>query len=507
MSNRSIREVTLSVAPLEKEQADLLILPLPAETKALPAALASLLGGAAGPVGALLASGDWKGDAGEVALAYGVSESFRRVLVVGTGDAKGWSREKARAAVASAVRRARDLAPERVLFALPLAANSPWSLEEEVELAVEAALLGAYQYTGKKTVDLEKFKTMGSLVFSVAGGDKNALGAAHARGLVRGDAVAYVRDIANAPANHLNPTDFANAAREVAKEAGLKIRVMGAPECEKEGLGSFLSVAQGSAQPPQFIVMEYDCGKKDAPLVGLVGKGITFDSGGISLKPPAAMHEMKFDMCGAAAVLGTMKALKPLAIPVNVVAVLACTENMPGSRATKPGDVFTSYSGKTIEVQNTDAEGRLVLADGLTYVARNYKPVAILDLATLTGAVIIALGHYGAAILCNNDDLAARIAKSSESSGDRSWRLPLWEEYPEHLKSDCADLKNIADGNAGGGTIAGGVFLSQFVDEVPWAHIDIAGTAWWDKDRPHLPKGPSGFGVRLLLDLLAGYGR
>jgi leucyl aminopeptidase len=217
------------------------------------------------------------------------------------------------------------------------------------------------------------------------------------------------------------------------------------------------------------------------------------------------MDEMKYDMCGAAAVLGAMSCLRDLEVKVNVIAALPATENMPGGRATKPGDVHTSYSGKTIEVLNTDAEGRLVLADGLSYLARQYEPDALIDLATLTGAVIIALGHYGAAVLSNDDALAERIRAASERSGERSWRLPIWEEYPEHLKTPFADLKNIADGNAGAGTIAGGAFLAEFVEGRPWAHIDIAGTAWWDKDRPHIPKGASGYGVRLLIDLIEGY--
>ncbi|MCC7144624.1 MAG: leucyl aminopeptidase [Candidatus Eisenbacteria bacterium] len=511
MAASNIRQLGVSVIPVEKDRADLLVIALPAGSRALPAAYSGVLGGDKGPVAALLGSGDFKGECGEAAMVYGASENYARVLLIGTGEAKAWTRERARAAIATAARRARDLAVNETRLVLPLVQGSDRSSEAElaaeVELAAEAALLGAYQYTGWKTVDLEKFKTAGNLTFVCAGGDAASLGRALERGRVRGEAVNFVRDLGNTPANHLTPTQLADKARDLAKQDGLKVRILDREACEKEGFGSFLSVAQGSAEPPQFIVLEYDCGRKDAPLIGLIGKGITFDSGGISIKPAAAMHEMKFDMCGAAAVLGTMKALKGLAVPVNVVAAIPATENMPGGRATKPGDVFTSYSGKTIEVQNTDAEGRLVLADALTWVARTYKPTAMLDFATLTGAVVIALGHYGAAILSNNDGLAARIAQASETSGDKSWRLPLWEDYPEHIKSDCADLKNIADGNAGGGTIAGGAFLAQFVDDVPWAHVDIAGTAWWDRDRPHLPKGPSGYGVRLLLDLLEGYGR
>jgi leucyl aminopeptidase len=249
-------------------------------------------------------------------------------------------------------------------------------------------------------------------------------------------------------------------------------------------------------------LLEYGCGDPNAPVIGLVGKGLTFDSGGISIKPAARMNEMKYDMCGGAAVLGIMSVIRDVGVPVNVVAAVPSTENLSGGSAYKPGDILRSYSGKTIEVHNCDAEGRLILADALSYVAQNYKPAAIIDMATLTGAVVIALGHYGAGLLATDDELAGRLQAASARTGERLWRLPLWEEMNEHLKSDFADLKNIADGGAGAGTIVGGAFLSNFVDSVPLAHIDIAGTAWWEKDRPYLPKGPSGYGVRLVLDAL-----
>jgi leucyl aminopeptidase len=238
-----------------------------------------------------------------------------------------------------------------------------------------------------------------------------------------------------------------------------------------------------------------------------VGKGLTFDSGGISIKPAAKMEEMKYDMCGGAVVLGVLSIVRDLGIGVHVVGAVPSTENLSGGSAYKPGDILRSYSGKTIEVQNCDAEGRLILADALAYVAKNHKPAAIIDLATLTGAVVIALGHYGAGLLSTEDALAARLEEASRRTGERLWRLPLWEEMGEHLKSDFADLKNIADGSAGAGTIVGGTFLSQFVEKIPWAHIDIAGTAWWEKDRPYMPKGPTGYGVRLILDTLRHWSR
>lgn len=504
MTIPGLREVELASGGPEKTKGDLLIVALTSGRKSLPSGFESLLGGEKGPVNALLQSGDWKAEANDTAVVYGSNGSWTRVLLLGLGAASEFTRERMRAAVASAARRARDLNVAEAGLCLPFGLAG-LSLAEEVELAAEAAFLGTYQYLGFRTQELEKVKTLGKLRLFADGGTSAPLQTALDRGRTRAESTNFVRDLGNTPANHLTPTMLAGKAREIAQQHGLKCTVLDRAASEKAGLGSFLSVAQGSAEEPQFVILEYDCGRKDAPRIGLIGKGITFDSGGISIKPAAKMEEMKFDMCGAGAVLGTMRALRPLGIGVNVVAAIPATENMPGGRATKPGDVFKSYSGKTIEVQNTDAEGRLVLADALTYVARNYQPTVMIDLATLTGAVLIALGHYGAAVLANNDDLAERIRLASEKSGDRSWRLPLWEEYPEHLKSDCADLKNIADGGAGGGTIAGGAFLAQFVDNVPWAHIDIAGTAWWEKDRPHLPKGPSGYGVRLLLDLLEGY--
>ena len=236
-----------------------------------------------------------------------------------------------------------------------------------------------------------------------------------------------------------------------------------------------------------------------------MGKGLTFDSGGISIKPSAKMDEMKYDMCGGAAVLGIMSVVRDVGVPVNVVGAIPSCENLSGGSAYKPGDILRSYSGKTIEVLNCDAEGRLILADALSYVAQNYKPAAIIDMATLTGAVVIALGHYGAGLITPDDRLADRITRAAQRTQERIWRLPLWEEMNEHLKSSFADLKNIGDAGAGAGTIVGGAFLSNFVHQVPWAHIDIAGTAWWEKDRPYLPKGPSGYGVRLVLDALRAW--
>lgn len=507
MPAETIRELRCRAGKLEGERADLLVVPVLKGSTEPPAAFRDALGENS-PLRLPLESGDFRGDLAQTTIVYGASGAFPRALLLGLGEAEAINREKLRGAVATAARQARDLGAASVILPLPLNGTAARSTAEEVELAAEAAILGAYRFDGSKKPDPEKDRSIGSWTFLVGPAeDAAAAEAALERGRVRAEGVSFARDLGNTPANLLTPSDLADVARRIAEEEGLRLRVLEAADAEREGLGAFLGVAQGSRQPPKFLLLEYDAGRSGAPKIGIIGKGITFDSGGISLKPPAKMEEMKFDMCGAAAILGTMKVVRRLGVPVDVVAAVPACENMPGPEAMKPGDVRQSYSGKTVEVLNTDAEGRLILADALTYVARNYRPAAMVDLATLTGAVVIALGHYGAAVLSNDDDLASRIAAASERSGELTWRLPIWEAYPDHLKSRVADLKNVADPNAGGGTIAGGAFLREFVEGLPWAHIDIAGTAWWDRERAHIPKGASGYGVRLLTELLGGYAR
>lgn len=507
MGFASIRDLSVLVGSPVGQKADLLVVPVCKDEPGLPAELAPLFTGDANPVRAALASGDFKGDAGETLVVYGASPDHARVLLLGAGPRRDFALERVRSVCASAARRARDLGVARVLFPLPLSGAQTWTCEEQLTAATEGAILGTWQFPEFKTVDREKYRAVGHIVFCLPeGSDAGRAGSALHRGRVRAEGTCFARELAAMPANHLTPSELARISEQVAREEGLRCTVFDYDECERLGMGAFLAVARGSAQPPKFIVLEYDGGGKDAPRIGLVGKALTFDAGGISLKPGAGMHEMKYDMAGGAAVLGAMRCLRSLAVPVSVVAAIPATENLPGGRAVKPGDVVRSINGKTVEILNTDAEGRLVLADALAWMVRNHHPDALVDVATLTGAVIIALGHYGAAVLANHDGLAARIEAAARLSGERIWRLPIWDEFPDHLKGEIADLKNIADANAGGGTIAGGAFLREFVNETPWAHVDIAGTAWWEKDRPHLPKGPSGYGVRLLLDLVEGYG-
>jgi leucyl aminopeptidase len=318
-----------------------------------------------------------------------------------------------------------------------------------------------------------------------------------ARGRAIGEGVGLARELANRPANHCTPTHLAEEAMRLASEGGLQVEVLERKDLEKLGMGSFLAVAQGSDQPPKFIVARWQgAGRKAAPVV-LVGKGITFDTGGISLKPAAEMDEMKFDMGGAASVLGTLKAVAQMKARVNVVGLIAATENMPGGRAVKPGDVVRSLSGQTIEILNTDAEGRLILCDALTYAER-FKPAAVVDIATLTGACVIALGHLRSGLFTPDDALAAELQACGDAAFDPCWRMPVDDEYGEALKSNFADMANV--GPRAGGAITAAMFLKRYASKFPWAHLDIAGTAW----KSGVAKGGTGRPVPLLTHFVLG---
>ncbi len=364
------------------------------------------------------------------------------------------------------------------------------SLLHEIGRAGELALY-RYDTTLGKKPEAKAFAAVTVLCTKSAATNK-ALndGAATGRGMN------LARELGNLPGNICTPRYLAKQAQSLARQyEALKTKVLNDKQLEALGMGSLLSVARGSKEPARLISMEYRGGAKNADPVVLVGKGITFDTGGISLKPGAAMDEMKFDMCGAASVFGVIQALCLMKAKVNVVGLVAAAENMPGSQATKPGDVVTSMSGKTIEVLNTDAEGRLVLCDALSYAAR-YRPTAVIDIATLTGACVIALGHHASGLFSNNDALADQLLAAGEASGDRAWRLPIWDEYQEQLKSNFADLANI--GGRPAGSITAACFLSQFAEDYNWAHIDIAGTAWHSGAK----KGATGKPVPLLLNYL-----
>jgi leucyl aminopeptidase len=322
-------------------------------------------------------------------------------------------------------------------------------------------------------------------------------------GEIVSESVYLARDLVNGPSNVVTPTALAEKARQVASDHGMDIQVLETDKVEAMGMGAFTAVAKGSQEPAKFITLEYNKGK-GLDTIALVGKGITFDSGGISIKPSEGMERMKDDMSGAAAVLATMQAASKLQIPLHLVGVLPATENLPSGRAYKPGDILKTLSGQTVEVISTDAEGRLILSDALTYSLR-YQPKTIIDLATLTGACVIALGNYVTGLFGNDESLLKRIEEASVKTGEKVWRLPLWDEYFEHLKSEVADFRNV--GARAAGAIIGGIFLSKFVGKVPWVHLDIAGPASIDKDRPYIPKGGTGAGVRLLIQFLQDWNK
>ncbi|TGU71688.1 leucyl aminopeptidase [Geomonas terrae] len=417
-----------------------------------------------------------------------------RLLLVGLGKKKELGRERLRQAAGNAVQALRTARVASFGSALHRAGELP----DGIEAVAVGMLLGSYSFDLYKTKEKEQrfsFDTATVLVASEAELDEQRQAAGRAEILC--EAVALARDLVSHPGNVVTPVYLADTARELADRNGLECRIYEQDELEQMGMNALIGVGKGAAIAPRLIVLQYH-GGKGRPTV-LVGKGITFDSGGISIKPGAGMEAMKTDMAGSAAVLGTMEAAARLRLPVNLVGIIPTAENMPDGNAFKPGDVLTSLSGTTIEITNTDAEGRLILCDALHF-AQQFKPAAMVDLATLTGACVVALGHEASGLMGNDQRLIDSLRRAGEESGERVWPLPLWEEYGEVMKSDIADLKNA--GSRDGGSITAGWFLKQFVGETRWAHLDIAGTAWNDKPRPYAPKGATGVGVRLLIEFL-----
>ena len=425
----------------------------------------------------------------------------RRVLLLGLGKKNNVTLDGVRQAMGTAFKKVRQIGAQT--FSAPAFGTDALtaSASDVAQAMVEGAILGSYRFThyrSDKGEPSKKVRTMTLLANRAGqvGGMKTGV----RRGEVSANAASFARDLCNHPANVMTPSRVVQEAKNVAKALrSVKLTVLERKDQQKLGMGGMLGVSRGSQEPPKFIVLEYSGGKKKERPMVLVGKTITFDSGGISLKPSENMEQMKADMTGGAEVLGAVRAAAQLRLPVNVVGILPATENMPGGRAMKPGDILHMLNGKTVEVQNTDAEGRLILADGLAYAAR-LNPQCIIDIATLTGACIVALGQFAIGMLGNDDALKADLRKAGEQAGERVWEMPLWEEYFEQLKSDVADMRNI--GGRGGGMITAGMFLSKFVGECPWVHLDIAGTDWSSSERPYISKGPTAIGTRLLVQLL-----
>jgi len=444
-----------------------------------------------------LTRGDMPGKSGSTLLLPAAPGAIcERILLVGLGKEKEFGDKAYRDAVRAAVKAVKATgAREAVLYLTDVSSKkraAAWRAEQAVMTAMEAM----YSFDRLKSTHDQPATAFEKLVLAYdKAADKAAMEAGTARGMAIAQGMNLARDLGNLPGNICTPTYLAEQAHALAETYALGIDVLEQDAMESLGMGSLLSVAKGSDQPPKFIVLNYHGAKKEKPVV-LVGKGITFDSGGISLKPAAEMDEMKYDMCGAASVLGTMQAIAQLGLQLNVVGIIPTCENLPNGRANKPGDIVTSMSGQTIEVLNTDAEGRLILCDALTYAER-FEPAAVVDIATLTGACVIALGHVATGLLANKQALANELLDAGEVSGDRCWQMPLWDEYQELLKSNFADMANI--GGRAGGTITAAAFLSRFTKKYDWAHLDIAGTAW----KSGKEKGGTGRPVPLLVHFLA----
>ncbi len=449
---------------------------------------------------ALLRRGDLEGKKGQTLLVYGVPNTLcDRVLLVGCGRERDFDERAFREAVATAARTLDEKgAMEAVCFLteLPLKGrDTAWKVQQAVQ-AVEHAL---YRFDRLKSEPERPRRPLRRLVLAVPSRRELAAGEEAVRvGRAVAEGVRLTRDLGNLPANVCTPSHLAEEAHALRERhpERVQVEVLDREDMERLGMGALLAVARGTSEPPRLIVVEYRGAEAERRPIALVGKGVTFDSGGISIKPAQAMDEMKFDMCGAASVLGTLEACAQLALPLNVVGVIPATENLPSGTATKPGDIVRSLSGRTIEILNTDAEGRLILCDAITYAERRFQPEAVVDIATLTGACVIALGRHAHGLLSNHPPLANELLAAGRMSGDRAWELPLWEEYDEQLKSNFADMANIGGREAGAITAA--CFLARFARKLRWAHLDIAGTAWLTGER----KGATGRPVPLLAQFL-----
>ncbi len=478
--------------------------PRPPELEALDAGLGQTLSRA-------LDARDFRGARGETLLFYRSGQDGRggrpggpeRVLVVGVGTRDELTAERLREAAGRAVGRARELQLKEVSFWL----SGSWltdgmSAEKAARALGEGAVLAAWRFD-EYLSDPDQQGQSASLESAsvlVPEGQLEAAAAGVAVGSVLANAQNYARELGAHPANVLNPRYLADEAERVGRECGFEVTVLNREGLAAEGMSSLLAVAAGSEEEPRFISMHYRGGGNGRPLV-LVGKGVTFDAGGLSLKTAQGMETMKYDMSGAAAVLGAMRAVSELGVALPVVGLIPAVENLPSGHALRPGDVIRAHSGKTIEVLNTDAEGRLILADALSYAGR-YEPAAMVDIATLTGACVVALGRHAMGLMGNDPELVEELSEAADRSGERVWQLPLWDDYREQLKSTIADIKNT--GGRPAGAITAGMFLREFAGSRPWAHLDIAGTAWAGEAGPYQPQGPTGVGVRLLTEWVRG---
>jgi leucyl aminopeptidase len=450
-----------------------------------------------GVITSLIESGEFSGKSGESAYLHNPGDlKARRLLLLGAGKSDEFNTDVVRKMAGTAARMLRGKKAHSIAFLR----RSQLPIGESAQAAAEGALLALFDPDKYQTSDKTE-SHLESIIFVATEGDADELERGIRRGRIIAEATNFGREVINEPSNVMTPTELARRAEMVAHEFGMGIDVLDEARMKELGMGALLGVAQGSTEPPKLIVMRYTPQFRSDETIAIIGKGITFDTGGISIKPADGMEKMKYDMAGGATTIATMRALAQLRPQVNVIGIVPATENMPDGRAQRPGDVVHAMTGKTIEVINTDAEGRLVLADAVAY-ARKLGATKIVDLATLTGAVSIALGDVYVAILGTNQELIDEIIAAGKRAGEKIWQLPLDKEYREQIKSEIADIKNIGGRKAG--TITGAYFIREFVEDTPWAHLDIAGTAWNETNRSYLSVGPTGVGVRTLVNLVCG---
>jgi len=487
-------ETQVVQAAPEAHATPLLILVVPQGV--LPASLAALDKVSGGALSRCYAAGDFRGKKDETALLY-PDGPRPRVLLVGSGVPGEGVRGALRRAAAVGAKRARAIGVAEAALYVVAEARGIASGEDVGQMAAEGAAQGAWHFSAMKQPPEEKKGDLVRIDLLAPADVGGSIRKGHQIGAAIAAGHMLCRDFQVLPGNHFPPRRVAEAAMEIATRHGHGITVLDKAAIVKEGMGALLSIAQGSAEDPRFIALEYK-GGTGAPVV-LVGKGVTFDTGGISIKPAPSMEDMKYDMSGAAAVLGTFEMLGRLRPKIHVVGLIPSAENMPSATAIKPGDVVTSHLGKTIEIVNTDAEGRLLLADALSY-ARRYSPACVVDIATLTGAITIALGHAAAGVMGTDPGVIGQLLAAGQRAGERLWELPLWDEYRELNKSDIADVKN--SGGRAAGSISAGWFLREFAEAFPWAHLDIAATAYTERDDAAMAKGPTAMGVRLFSEFL-----
>ncbi|MEK6284885.1 MAG: leucyl aminopeptidase [Acidobacteriota bacterium] len=497
-------EVRAEFAKFYDVEADALVVTIYEGEKADEGALKELDERTDGIVNQILGTDEMRGKQGDMVYVHRPGKlRAGRLLLIGAGKREDFSVNTIRKVTGSAARFLRGKGAR----SMAVLRRSQLDIGNSAQAAVEGVLLGLFEPDMYKTENKEERRIDELVLVAAMAGSEEALASGVERGRIIGEAVNLARELSNEPSSTLTPSELAERAKETASKFGLDIDVLDEARMKELGMGALLGVARGSDEPAKLIVLRYTPGESEpagdeADLIAIVGKGITFDSGGISIKPAEGMEKMKYDMSGAAATLAAMRAIAQLKPRVNVIGLMPTTENMPSGRAYKPGDVLRAMSGKTIEVINTDAEGRLILADAISY-ARKLGATKIIDLATLTGAVSIALGTINVAILGNNQLLVDEVRAAAREVGERFWQLPMDDDYREMIKSDIADIKNSAGRNAG--TITAAYFLHEFAEDTPWVHLDIAGTAWENDRKPYMAKGPTGVAIRTLINYVCNH--